>query len=86
MTVGKKMNWICGQHIVEIDADIRKLVKDRRGKAELQAFGMSQFRALESSCSTFPLQGGRMGVDTNVDRSRIGDENGYRRKGLVPTG
>ena len=36
MTVGKKMNWIGGQHVVEIDADIRKLAKDRRGKAELR--------------------------------------------------
>src|SRR5258707_15044575 len=36
MTVGKKMNRIGGQHVVEIDADIRKLAKDRRGKAELR--------------------------------------------------
>ena len=37
MTVGKKMNRIGGQHVVEIDADIRKLAKDRRGKAELRS-------------------------------------------------
>ena len=36
MTVGKKMNRI-GGHVVEIDADIRKLAKDRRGKAELRS-------------------------------------------------
>ena len=36
MTVGKKMDRICHQHVVEIDADIRKLAKDRRGKAELR--------------------------------------------------
>ena len=36
MTVGKKMNRIGGQHVVEIDADIGKLAKDRRGKAELR--------------------------------------------------
>ena len=35
MTVGKKMTRI-GQHLVEIDADIGKLAKDRRGKAELR--------------------------------------------------
>src|SRR4029077_19570360 len=34
MTVGKKMNRIGAQHVVEIDADIRKFAKDRRGKAE----------------------------------------------------
>jgi hypothetical protein len=28
---------IGGQYVVEIDADIRKLAKDRRGKAELRA-------------------------------------------------
>ena len=33
MIVGKKMNRI-GQHVVEIDANIRKLAKDRRGKAK----------------------------------------------------
>ena len=37
MTVGKKMNRIGGQRVVEIDADIRKLAKDRRGKAELRS-------------------------------------------------
>jgi hypothetical protein len=37
MTVGKKMNRIGGQHVVEIDAGIRKLAKDRRGKAELRS-------------------------------------------------
>jgi hypothetical protein len=37
MTVGKKMNRIGGQHVVEIDADIGKLAKDRRGKAELRS-------------------------------------------------
>ena len=37
MTVGKKMNRIVGQHVVEIDADIGKLAKDRRGKAELRS-------------------------------------------------
>ena len=36
MTVGKKMNRIGGQRVVEIDADIYKLAKDRRGKAELR--------------------------------------------------
>src|SRR6516225_242785 len=35
MTVGKKMSRVGGQYVVEIDADIRKLAKDRRGKAEL---------------------------------------------------
>lgn len=34
MSVGQKMNRL-GQHIVEVDANIRKLAKDRRGKAEL---------------------------------------------------
>ena len=34
MTVGKKMNRISAQHVIEIDADIRKFAKDRRGKAE----------------------------------------------------
>jgi hypothetical protein len=37
MTVGKKMNRTGGQHVVEIDADIRKLAKDHRGKAELRS-------------------------------------------------
>jgi len=37
MTVGKKMNRIGGQHVVEIDANIRKLAKDRLGKAELRS-------------------------------------------------
>src|SRR5262249_35597465 len=37
MTVGKKMNRIGGQHVVEIDASIRNLAKDRRGKAELRS-------------------------------------------------
>jgi hypothetical protein len=36
MTVGKKRSRIGGQYVVEIDADIRKLAKDRRGKAELR--------------------------------------------------
>ena len=35
MTIGKKMNRI-GHHVVEIDANIRKLAKDRRGKAEFR--------------------------------------------------
>ena len=35
MTVGKKMNRI-GQHVVEIDANIRKLAEHRRGKVELR--------------------------------------------------
>ena len=37
MTVRKKMNWSCGQRVVEIDADVRKLAEDRRGKAELRS-------------------------------------------------
>jgi hypothetical protein len=36
MTVGKKMISIGGKRVVEIDTDIRKLAKDRRGKAELR--------------------------------------------------
>ena len=35
MSVGKKMNRI-GQHVVQIDANIRKLAKDRRGKVEFR--------------------------------------------------
>jgi len=42
MTVGKKMNRI-GHHVVEIDANMRKLAKNRRGKAE--------FRAKEIACA-----------------------------------
>ena len=34
MTVGKKMNRIGGQCVVEIDADVRKFAEDRRRKAE----------------------------------------------------
>ena len=37
MTVRKKMGRVGGQQVVEIDAKIRKLAKDRRGKAELRA-------------------------------------------------
>ena len=42
MTIGKKMNRI-GHHVVQIDANMRKLAKDRRGKAE--------FRAKEIACA-----------------------------------
>ena len=42
MTVGKKMTRI-GHHVVEIDANMRKLAKDRGGKAE--------FRAKEIACA-----------------------------------
>src|SRR3954466_4745153 len=42
MTTGKKMNRI-GHHVVEIDANMRKLAKDRRGKVE--------FRAKEIACA-----------------------------------
>ena len=42
MTIGKKMNRI-GHHVVEIDANMRKLAKDRRGKAE--------FRGKEIACA-----------------------------------
>src|SRR5262249_13398279 len=35
MTVWKKMSQIGAEHVVEVDADIRKLAKDRRGKIEL---------------------------------------------------
>src|SRR2546427_11770525 len=37
MTVGKKMNRVSGQRVVEIDADVRKFAEDRRGKAELRS-------------------------------------------------
>lgn len=42
MTVGKKMSRI-SHHVVEIDASMRKLAKDRRGKAE--------FRTKEIACA-----------------------------------
>ena len=42
MTVGKKMTRI-GHHVVKIDANMRKLAKHRRGKAE--------FRAKEIACA-----------------------------------
>jgi hypothetical protein len=34
MTIGKKVKRIGGERVVEIDADICKLAKDGRGKAE----------------------------------------------------
>jgi hypothetical protein len=37
MTVGKKMSPVGGQHVVEIDANICELAKDRLGKAELRS-------------------------------------------------
>ena len=37
MTVGKKRNRVGGQHVVEINADVRELAKDRLGKAELRS-------------------------------------------------
>src|SRR5439155_17914842 len=37
MTVGKKMNRIGGQRVVEIDADVCEFAEDRRGKAELRS-------------------------------------------------
>ena len=35
MAVRKKVSRFGGQHVVEIDTDIRKLAKDRGGKTEL---------------------------------------------------
>ena len=37
MTVGKKMNRIAGQRVVEIDTDVRRFAEDRRRKAELRS-------------------------------------------------
>jgi len=36
MPVGKQMRRIGGQHIVEIDTDIRKFTKNRGGKTKLR--------------------------------------------------
>ena len=36
VTVGKNVSRIGGQYVVEINANIRKLAKDRRGKTELR--------------------------------------------------
>src|SRR5690242_15837978 len=37
MTVGKEMNRVGGQRVVEIDAGVRKFAEDRGGQAELRS-------------------------------------------------
>ena len=57
MTVGKKRSRIGGQYVVEIDADIRKLAKDRRGEAELRSQEIAG--ALMGQDHSLPIINGR---------------------------
>jgi hypothetical protein len=60
MTVGKKINRI-GHHVVEIDANMRKLAKDRGGKAE--------FRAKEIACAL--MDGSHLSKTTELNSERM---------------
>ena len=69
VTVGKKMSRI-GGHVVEIDADIRKLAKDRLGKAELRSeeiagtlMGQDYFHARGTSSRIRPRMKRMISID-----------------------
>lgn len=59
------MTRIAGQHVVEIYADIRKLAKDRRGKAELRSEEISS--ALMGQ--NYPYAGRHFCVDSTKDEA-----------------
>jgi len=70
MTVGKKMNRVRGQRVVEINAGVRKFAEDRRGKAELRSeeiagtlMGQDYFHARGTSSRIRPRMKRMISID-----------------------